>query len=308
MKQAVSIVIPAFQSAPTLPRLVDQILSSPWFSESCELILVDDGSTDTTWETIRKISSKQVKGIRLGRNYGQQAALLAGIRAAANPVTVTLDDDLQHPPDEIPNLLAYLDDETDLVYGTPKELAHSGFRNLSSRAAKRLLAGSLSINHLPDTSAFRVFRTSLRDGFRSELGPSISIDALLSWSTSRIKSRRVRHSTRLEGTSNYSTRKLLRHLSDIATGYSTVPLRLATMLGALTILFSLGILAFVVSRPLITGESVPGFPFLASTVAIFSGTQLLVLGILGQYIGRMHFRVMAKPTYTIAEKTDQIAE
>ncbi len=95
---------------------------------------------------------------------------------------------------------------------------------------------------------------------------------------------------------------------DTATGYSTVPLRFATGLGLVTIFLSVGVLAWVLIRPAITGESVPGFPFLASTIAIFSGTQLLVLGILGQYVGRMHFRVMNKPTYTIAEMTRRTPE
>ena len=89
---------------------------------------------------------------------------------------------------------------------------------------------------------------------------------------------------------------------DTATGYSTAPLRAATGLGLLTVLLSIGVLVWVVGRPLVTGESVPGFPFLAATIAIFSGTQLIVLWVLGQYLGRMHFRVMNKPTYTIAER------
>jgi undecaprenyl-phosphate 4-deoxy-4-formamido-L-arabinose transferase len=95
---------------------------------------------------------------------------------------------------------------------------------------------------------------------------------------------------------------------DTATGYSTVPLRFATSLGLVTVTLSLGILGWVLWRPLFTGESVPGFPFLAATIAIFSGVQLIVLGVLGQYIGRMHFRVMNKPTYTIADRTDRISE
>jgi undecaprenyl-phosphate 4-deoxy-4-formamido-L-arabinose transferase len=90
---------------------------------------------------------------------------------------------------------------------------------------------------------------------------------------------------------------------DTVTGFSTVPLRIATGLGIATIALSVAVLLWVLGRPLITGESVPGFPFLAATIAIFSGTQLLVLGVIGQYIGRMHFRIMNKPTYTIVERT-----
>jgi glycosyltransferase involved in cell wall biosynthesis len=306
MSEAVSVVVPAFHSASSLSILVPLITESAWFVEKSELILVDDGSSDSTWQVIQSFQSDHVRGFRLSRNFGQHAALLAGIRAAQNPVIITMDDDLQHPPEEVPRLIEALDADTDLVYGAPRSLAHSQTRNITSRISKRFLSKFLSIAHLPDASAFRAFRRGLRDGFNGELGPSVSIDALLSWSTTRIRSVEVRHSPRLVGSSNYSTRKLFRHLSDVVTGYSTLPLRLATLLGITTVLFSIGILAFVILRPLMTGESVPGFPFLASTVAIFSGTQLLVLGILGQYIGRMHFRVMARPTYTIAERTDVV--
>lgn len=306
MTSQLSVVIPAYNSTESLPELVRQL--ELVLSPQDEIIIVDDGSKDRTWETICGLSSERLRGIRLGRNYGQHAALLAGIRSACNPVIVTLDDDLQNPPSEIPTLLQYLDSETDLVFGVPLISGHSTFRNLTSRVAKHLLASSLSVDHLPQSSSFRAFRASLRNAFDDRLGPNISIDALLSWSTTRIRSVEVRHEPRLTGASNYTTRKLLRYLADVATGYSTLPLRLATGLGMVTLTFSLGVLIYVVGRPAISGGSVPGFPFLASTIAIFSGTQLLVLGILGQYIGRMHFRVMNKPTYTIAESTSRLAE
>jgi undecaprenyl-phosphate 4-deoxy-4-formamido-L-arabinose transferase len=302
MTTNLSVIIPAFNSSDTLPELVRQLRLV--LSINDEIIIVDDGSRDATWKVINRLSSTQLIGIRLSRNYGQHAALLAGIRAARNPVIVTLDDDLQHPPIEIPALVGSLSQETDLVFGIPKTQNHSAFRNLTSRIAKRLLASTLSVDELPRVSAFRAFRTRLRDAFDTQVGPGVSIDALLSWSTSRIRSIEVRHEPRKSGTSNYTIRKLLRYLSDIATGYSTLPLRLATTLGLLTLIFSLIVLVYVIGRPLITGESVPGFPFLAATIAIFSGVQLVMLGILGQYIGRMHFRVMNKPTYTIADRTD----
>ena len=152
-------------------------------------------------------------------------------------------------------------------------------------------------------SSFRVFRTNLRDGFAGHLGPNISLDSLLSWTTTRIESVNVKHHPRAHGKSNYTIGMLVKYFFDVTTGYSTLPLRLATGLGLSSITLSIGVLFYVLWRPLITGESVPGFPFLAATIAIFSGTQLVVLGILGQYIGRMHFRVMNKPTYIVAERS-----
>lgn len=154
-------------------------------------------------------------------------------------------------------------------------------------------------------SSFRVFRTELRSGFDSSLGPNISLDALLTWSTSRFAVAQVAHDERAEGTSHYTFRKLVRFMMDMATGYSTLPLRMATAIGFTTIVFGLLLFVFVAGRPLIYGDAVPGFPMLASSITIFSGVQILLLGVLGEYIGRMHFRVMNKPTYMIAETTTQ---
>ncbi|NBU07155.1 MAG: glycosyltransferase [Acidimicrobiia bacterium] len=242
-------------------------------------------------------------GLRLGRNFGQHAALLAGVRRAEKPVVVTLDDDLQNPPEEVPKMLAALSDDVDVVYGLPERRRQSAWRNFTSASSKLLMRYALGFLRATEISAFRVFRTRLRDSFEGDLGPGVSIDALLNWSTTRFVSVEVKHDERKQGSSNYSFRKLLRFMLDTATGYSTVPLRFATGLGLVTVTLSVFVLGWVLWRPLTTGESVPGFPFLATTIAIFSGVQLIVLGVLGQYIGRMHFRVMAKPTYTVAEKT-----
>jgi len=290
--------------------LVERVCASSWFTNDSEIIVVDDGNLDSTWNVIGELArqNRRVRGFRLGRNSGQHAALLAGVRQAKNPVIVTLDDDLQNPPEEVTNLLQALTEDVDVVYGLPTRAKQSTWRNISSVGSKVLMRYTLGFLRATDISAFRVFRTKLRDSFDRDLGPGVSLDALLNWATTRFASVEVRHDSRAQGESNYNFRKLLRFMLDTATGYSTVPLRFATGLGLVTVTLSLGILGWVLWRPLFTGESVPGFPFLAATIAIFSGVQLIVLGVLGQYIGRMHFRVMNKPTYTIADRTDRISE
>ncbi|MFM8958144.1 MAG: glycosyltransferase [Actinomycetota bacterium] len=310
MSIAVSVVVPTYRSPQTLSRLVERICASSWFTSDSEIVLVDDGNLDSTWKVIKDLATQnqRVLGIRLGRNSGQHAALLAGVRQAKKSIVVTLDDDLQNPPEEVPHLLAALTDDIDVVYGLPKKAKQSAWRNFSSVTSKWLMRYALGFLRATEISAFRAFRTNLRDSFDRDLGPGVSLDAVLNWATTRFGSVEVRHDSRAEGQSNYNFRKLLRFLLDTATGYSTVPLRFATSLGLVTVTLSLGILAWVLWRPLFTGESVPGFPFLAATIAIFSGVQLIVLGVLGQYIGRMHFRVMNKPTYTIADRTDRISE
>lgn len=214
---------------------------------------------------------------------------------------MTIDDDLQNPPEEIPRLLDALSTGIDVVYGTPATTAQRRWRAASGTAMRLMLARILGVEGAQDLSSFRAFRSSLRDGFDDALGPAVTIDALLSWSTSRFASVTVEHHDRTEGKSNYSFRKLLRFAFDTSTGYSAAPLQGATIIGAITALFGVGVLVWVAGQVLIVGESARGFPFLASIIAIFAGAQLVALGIIGEYLARMHFRIMRKPTYFIAE-------
>jgi undecaprenyl-phosphate 4-deoxy-4-formamido-L-arabinose transferase len=130
------------------------------------------------------------------------------------------------------------------------------------------------------------------------------LDALLTWSTSRFSTLEVEHHARRVGKSNYSFTKLVRFMLDTATSYSTRPLRLATTIGFITTLFGLLLLIWVVGNAIFVRDSVPGFPFLAASIAVFSGVQLVVLGIIGEYLGKIHFRAMNKPTFSISETTE----
>ena len=301
-RRGVSVVVPVFRSTSTLPVLVSRI-STALADVPNEILLVDDGSPADTWATVQELAeaNENVIGIRLGRNVGQHNALLAGVRAARFDVTVTIDDDLQNPPEEIPTLLAGLVDGVDVVYGTPLAVAQRRWRQNSSLWTRTLMASALGAENAARMTSFRAFRTRLRVGFDGELGPAVSLDALLSWSTSKFASVTVEHHPRAEGRSNYTLRRLLRFAIDTATGYSAVPLQLAMGLGLLTALFGVGVLAWVIGRLLVTGTSVPGFPFLASIIAIFAGVQLVTLGVIGEYLARMHFRVMRKPSYVVTE-------
>ena len=174
-------------------------------------------------------------------------------------------------------------------------------RKWAGKLTRVSLSSALGADSASDISSFRVFNTQLRDAFSPDLGTNVSLDALLTWGGGRFGSLKVQHDPRKSGSSNYSFGKLLRFAIDTTTGYSTIPLQVATVLGLATAAFGFALLAFVVTRVLVTGESVPGFPFLASVISIFSGIQLLTLGIIGEYLARMHFRIMRKPTYFIAE-------
>jgi glycosyltransferase involved in cell wall biosynthesis len=238
------------------------------------------------------------------RNFGQHNALLVGIRAARYQIIVTLDDDLQNPPEEIGRLLEQLTDDVDVVYGSPISEKHSLWRSAASRVTKFALQEAMGAPAARSVSSFRVFRTDLRRAFERFQSPDISVDVLLTWATSRFAAIGVRQEPRSEGRSNYTFGRLVHHALNMMTGFTSRPLRVASMVGFLFTIFGVLVFAVVVVRYFFGGNSVPGFPFLASIIAIFSGVQLLILGIMGEYVARMHFRLMERPTYVVAETTD----
>jgi undecaprenyl-phosphate 4-deoxy-4-formamido-L-arabinose transferase len=302
-----SVVIATYRSPNTLPELVSRLVSLPCWGANSEILLIDDGNGDNTWEVIHRLSQScnQVKGFRLHQNVGQHAAILCGIRHAANLVTVTLDDDLQNPPEEIPKLLASLTDDIDVVVGTPVSDSHSLYRRLTSRLSKALLARSLGYKDAALISPFRLFRTELRESFGMQLGRHVSIDALLSLSTKRYCSVDVEHHVRASGRSSYSFRKLLDFFLATSTSASVVPLQIASRLGFLTLFVSLALMVTTVVRRVLFGSVITGFPFLASLIAGTAGVQLLLLGLLGQYIGHMHYRIIGIPSYVVRDRTDE---
>jgi hypothetical protein len=234
-----------------------------------------------------------IRPINLMRNYGQHNALLCGIRAAGYEVIVTMDDDLQHPPEEIPKLLEELAGGYDVVYGTPAQEQHGLGRDFASWVTKLALQNVMGAEVARKVSAFRVFRAEVARAFAHYRGAFVSIDVLLTWGTNRFSTRAVRHDARKEGASGYTFRKLVTHAVNMMTGFSTVPLQFASLVGFLFTLFGIAVLVYVLGRYLVYGGSVPGFPFLASIIALFSGAQLFALGIMGEYLARMHFRLSA---------------
>ncbi len=302
----ISVVIPVYNSEQTLPMLVERlhpVLHE--LSHSFELILVNDGSRDDSWSVAQQLADGHdwIIGINLMRNFGQHNALLCGIRAARYPYTVTMDDDLQNPPEAIPKMLARLTNGFDVVYGTPQQMQHSLLRNIASRVTKLALQSSMGADIATKTSAFRVFRTQLRDAFAHYRSTNVSIDVLLTWGTTRFDAVEVQFAAREIGTSNYTFVKLVRHALNMIVGFSILPLQLASMLGFTFVIFGIFVLIYVVGRYVIEGGSVPGFPFIASIVAIFSGIQLFALGIIGEYIARIHLRIMDRPPYVVREAT-----
>jgi len=296
-----SVVVPVYKGETLIEPLVAQLSKTlPAFTEKYEIILVNDGSPDNSWLLIRELTRMYpwVKGIRMMRNYGQHNATLCGVRAACYEVIITMDQDLQHPPEEIPLLLAKLEEGYDVVYGAPRKLPQGFVRNLMTASIKWILARVIGVSSVRSVSAFRAFRTNLREAFANFQSPSLILDVLLSWGTTRFTSVQV-NVAQAERTS-YNFTMLVRTAMLILIGYSTLPLRFASWIGFAMTLFGLGVFVYVLVV-YFTAGSLPGFPFLASIIALFSGAQLFALGIFGEYLARMFDRSMDRPAYVIHE-------
>lgn len=301
----VSVVVPIYKGETFLEPLVGKLNRTlPAFTEKYEIILVNDGSPDNSWPLIQTLAHKNecVRGIRMMRNYGQHNATLCGVREARYEVIITMDQDLQHPAEEIPLLLAKLEEGYDVVYGSPRKLPQGFLRNLMTAVIKWILAKVIGLPSVRNVSAFRAFRTHLRNAFMNFQSPSLIIDVLLSWGTTRFTS--VPVNIAQANHTSYDFTMLVRTAMLILIGYSTLPLRFASWIGFVMTLFGLGVFIYVLVV-YFTAGSIPGFPFLASIIALFSGAQLFALGIFGEYLARMFDRSMDRPPYVVHDVAGQ---
>ena len=305
--ESISVVVPVYNSEASLPVLVQRLEPVVKEFRAAEVILVNDGSADGSWGVVEQLAGGYdfVRGIDMMRNYGQHNSLLCGIRAARNAIVVTIDDDMQNPPEEIQRLVGKLRDGWDVAYGTPEREVHGLLRNAASRITKLALQSAMGAETARKVSAFRAFRTPLRDAFATYRGPFVSIDVLLTWATTRFAAVPVKHDPRPMGRSGYTLGKLIVHAINMMTGFSTLPLQVASIVGFTFTLFGMGSLSLVLIRYWLHGVAVPGFAFLASLISIFSGAQLFALGVMGEYLARMHFRMMERPPYAIRVSTDE---
>jgi undecaprenyl-phosphate 4-deoxy-4-formamido-L-arabinose transferase len=308
LKVGLSVIVPVYNSGAILAQLVGRLevvlvkIGMPF-----EIILINDGSQDQSWAVIEEMAKKKdwIRGFCLRRNFGQHNALLCGIRKACFEISVTLDDDLQNPPEEIPQLLACLSEDRDVVYGQRVAKRHGWYRSWASSVVKLAMVSTMGVGIARQISPFRVFRTSLRDALDRFESPFVSVDVLFSWVTQNFCAVRVSHSESKRVKSNYNFLRLCSYAISMVSGFSSWPLRFASIIGFIFSFFGLLILCYVVALYFAKGTPVAGFPFLASTIAIFSGIQLFSIGVIGEYLARMHFRMMGKPTYFIEKETQQ---
>jgi len=297
----VSIVVPVYGGSAALPELcrrLNQALQSTGLDH--EVILVDDRGQPETWGVICAITARypRVRGLRLGRNFGQHAATICGIAHARGEWIVTMDDDLEHPPESIPTLLAAGDDDHPLVYGTFEKRTHAAYRNLSSELMRRMLKRAFpDLNE--DYCSFRAIHAPLAKQLDCFGFDRPYIDGMLSWLTSSTRSVSVPHEQRQHGESTYTMRKLLSHAANIFVTFSYLPLRIATFGGATLAAISFLYLLYVVYGRLSGSIINPGYASLMSVVLFACGIQLLILGVVGEYVGRLMGATFRRPVYVV---------
>lgn len=298
-----SVVIPVYNSAPTLKELLHRLTEvlEP-IDLSYELILIDDGSKDDSWKMMNSLRTAYPKlvAVQLMRNYGQHNTLMCGLGMAKGKLVVTMDDDLQNPPEELPKMLAHIrSTELDLVYGCPSTRQHAPWRNFGATIVSQFYKKVFRHSFTP--TPFRIMRHQL---VRNVLFYNLNftyLDGLVVWCTDRIGAVKVEHHERKEGRSGYSIRKLVGLALNLYTNFSLLPLQFVSTIGFLTAVSGFLVGLFYLLQYMLTNITVPGFASTIIAVLILGGVQLLALGIMGEYLGRLHLNVNRKPQYVIRQ-------
>jgi undecaprenyl-phosphate 4-deoxy-4-formamido-L-arabinose transferase len=295
---ALSIVVPVHNGHATIGLLVEEV-SAINVDGGLEVVLVDDGSTDgspAVCEELTCTASVPVTLVAHARNYGEHNALMTGLRHARGDYIVTMDDDLQNPPDEVKRLYEYCrDGDFDVVYTRFAEKSHAAWRNLGSWFANRTADLVLDKPKGLYLSTFRCMKHFVAKEVCRYKGPFPYIDGLIFQVTGNVGSLTVEHLPRAENKSRYSLSRLVRLWLVIMVNFSVVPLRLSTFLGLVMSGFGFTGIMWVLFEYLFLGIEVVGWPSLMLVMLLFSGLQLLILGLAGEYLGRIYLTVNARP-------------
>jgi glycosyltransferase involved in cell wall biosynthesis len=308
MNLDVSIVIPVYGSATILPNLAERLeesLSACVGPDSFEVVLVHDRGPDNAWAVIEALGQARpwLRAIELRKNAGQHNAIMAGLSMARGRFIITMDDDLQHDPDDIPRILEALE-RADLCYVQFESRQHVLWKRLGSTfndfVASRLLKKPRGLYLSP----FRGFRREIRDEATRYEGPFVYLDGLLLQSTSDITTIVAKHHARGDGKSGYSLRKSISLWLQMATSFSIAPLRFVSFAGIAASIVAFLLAMAVAARKIMTPDMAVGWPSLIVTVLFVGGMQLLALGAIGEYTGRILLNVNKRPQFVIGKKVN----
>jgi glycosyltransferase involved in cell wall biosynthesis len=306
-----SILVPVYNGQDTIGRLVDVVVEE--LSEKAnlwEIVLVNDGSPDDSHSAILESLDRHpdtIRYIQLYQNFGEHNAVMCGLNYVTGDCVAIIDDDFQNPPEEIVSLLTRLySGDFDVVYSYYERKRHSLFRNLGSQFNNWMATILLGKPPWLYLSSFKIIKTDLVRIITQYRGPYPYIDGLILRSTKRIGTQLCEHREREVGSSSYTFRKLVRLWLNMSTGFSVTPLRIASILGlcfsALSLLLLVYFLVVRIYGPIFrTAELPPGWASIVSLITFFVGVQLLVLGVMGEYVGRLFLTVNGQPQYIIRD-------
>jgi undecaprenyl-phosphate 4-deoxy-4-formamido-L-arabinose transferase len=300
----ISVVIPVFNEVRTLADLHQRLARTlKDTGRSWEVIFVDDGSSDGSFDVMRALHAQDpaVRVVRFNRNYGQHAAVFAGMERARGDVVVTLDADLQNPPEEIPALLRRLDQGADVVGGTRTNRHDPWFRRVASRAVNRATSAMVGVRMTDYGCMLRAYRRSVVDQIVACQEISRFIPALANTFAASVAEVPVQHAPRRDGRSRYGLLRLLRLNMDLMTGFSLLPIQAVSLAGILVAALGLGFAVFLGLRRLLVGPEVEGVFTLFAILFFFVGLQILALGLIGEYVGRIYQEVRRRPRYVVSE-------
>ena len=298
----ISIVVPVFNEVDLIEELLSRIKKvCGELRRTYEIVIVDDASTDGSYEKLKifKANDNSIRIVKFTRNFGQQAAVLAGFRISKGDIIVQLDSDLQNPPEEIPKLLSAMSENIDLVTTTHRKRRDSALRVMGSRCllkiGQMLFGDAVKLN----LSSFRALRRSVVKKIEVCKDRSRYMAVLMSWMGLPTAEIEVEHHERKKGNTKYSILNLLILSWDLVTGYSSFPLRAVTYMGMFGALLGFLMMAFLLFQRIVNGILIEGFVVLLAVFAFFAGVQLLSIGFLGEYLGRVHHQIQERPDYIV---------
>ncbi|MGR3804789.1 glycosyltransferase family 2 protein [Marinibacterium profundimaris] len=305
-----SVVVPCYNEEASIPLLVDRLCAvvAPW-GDRAEIILVDDGSSDGTWDAIETAhaAAPLVRGLRLSANRGHQVALTAGLEAAKGERIFMLDADLQDPPEILPDMMRIADQGFDVIYGRRAvREGETAFKKLTAWGFYRFLNAMSDVPIPNDTGDFRLVSRRALDAVLAMPERSRFVRGMFAWAGFRQVALEYVREPRVAGETKYPLRAMLRFATDALTGFSIRPLRFATRLSFLSLFVTL-LMAVYVATSLVMFSTAPGWASVVLAISFFSGVQLLTLGILGEYVGRLYMESKQRPLYFLSQETRPFA-
>ena len=303
VKPEFSVIIPIYNEEENILELYRRLLSVIEKIGTFEIIMVDDGSKDRSWEMIKDLHEKdsRIKGISFSRNFGHHIAITAGIDYARGSAVILMDGDLQDPPEEIPKLWKKFNEGYELVYGIRKEKKDSLLKRITSFIFWWLINKLSGIDIPKNQTLLRIFDRKILYVLKGMRERARFIHGMMAWTGFKTSLQEVEHAPRKHGVSKYNVVKLFRLAFSAITSFSIVPLRLATYLGILSAGIGLFYGFYFIYKKIFLGIPVLGYASIIVAVLFVGGIQLLILGIIGEYLGRVYQEVQARPIYVLRE-------